>query len=645
MDTFQNVSDNNLITSLTFIDNSIQVLTSDAFYNMKYLKYLEISHEKKLNISYLKMSFKSLNKQVMDTVNFINNGWTMLPMDLFSDFRNYTLEKIMFNDNTFLTFNGSLMSEFSEIHQLSIERNELVFLNASGLHSVIKLILSTNNMFEIPNFCADEAGQSLVPKLSRLDMTDNAIRKLRPSSFKCLHNLKKLTLDKNRLMILENRIFSSLTNLESLSISWIPHLSVIKPGAFNCSSLQVLIFVHNGFRFDKEKNNKGKHLFNPSELFVNTQSLMELDLTNNYMAKDPGIFRQMLYPISNVTKLILQSTHIASLPEGLFQEMPFLETLNLKGNKITTWNQSVFENLKSLRKLYLDGNHIRVINESSFPIQLLHSLKELDISHNEFWCTCAQKWFVDYCRSSNISKILTHWPNLYSCGYPEDKKHLQLVDYKPTDADCSAWSPILTIIIVIVVSLFLMTVVLILMLNCQANIRNLIYLFRVSSWKRKGYIRLNSSESFEYDAFVIYCDSDRKWVHSELLKRLEEIDLKVCVHYRDFDVGESITDNITNYVGKSWKVIVVMSNNFTKSEWCQWELDLVQERRRRYGKNALVLIMQSQIDSSHMTNSIRSLLDTTPHLQYQQGLGEDLFWSVITKAVMKPFKDPPTAIL
>ncbi|XP_063431675.1 toll-like receptor 13 [Mytilus trossulus] len=541
MDIFQNIS-NNRITSLTFVDNSIKMLTSDAFYNMKYLKHLEISQEKKLNISYLKLSFKSLDKHVMENMNFINNGWTMLPMDLFSGFRNYTLKILQFNDNTFTTFNGSLLSEFLEIHKLYVERNELVFLNASGLHSVIELILTANNMFEIPNFCAENAGRSLVPKFSRLDMTDNAIRKLHPRSFKCLHNLTQLTLDKNRLVVLENRIVSSLTNLESLSISSIPHLSVIKPGAFNCSSLQSLRFVHNGFRFDKEKNNNGKHLFNPIELFVNTQSLMELDLTNNYMPKDPGIFRQMLYPLSNLTKLILQATHIALLPDELFQEMPFLETLNLKGNRITSWNQSVFENLKPLRKLYLDGNHIRVINETSFPIQLLHSLKELDVSHNEFWCTCAQK-------------------------------------------------------------------------------------------------------CFEYDAFVIYCDSDRKWVHSELLKRLEEIDLKVCVHYRDFDVGESITDNITNYVGKSWKVIVVMSNNFTKSEWCQWELDLVQERRRRHGKEALILIMQSEIDSSHMTNSIRSLLDTTPHLQYQQGLGEDLFWSVIMKAVMKPFKDPPTAIL
>ncbi|XP_063431674.1 toll-like receptor 13 [Mytilus trossulus] len=538
------------------------------------------------------------------------------------------------------------MSQFSEIDTLIVERNEIVFLNASGLHSVIKLILTANNLFEIPNFCSDTTGQSLVPRLFLLDLTENAIRKLHPTSFRCLENLRQLILDKNRLAVLENDILSRLTSLTMLSISWTPHLSIIKKRALRSHSLKELRFVNNRFHFDKERDKKNRYLYNSSELFNYTLSLTTLDLTKNRLPKDPVIFRKIFHPLMNLTKLILQATHIAILPERLFQQMPLLHYLNLKGNRITTWNRSVFENLTSLRLLYLDGNYIRVINESSFPIQLLHSLTKFDISHNDFWCTCAQKWFVDYCRSSNISKILTNnWPEFYTCGYPEDKKYLFLVDYKPTDADCSTWSPILTIIVVIVVSLFVVTVVLILVLNCQVNIRNLIYLLRVSRWKRKGYIRLNSSENFEYDAFIIYCDSDRKWVHSELLKRLEEINIKVCVHYRDFDVGESITDNITNYVGKSWKVIVVMSNNFTKSEWCQWELDLVQERRRRHGKDALVLIMQSEIDSSHMTNSIRSLLDTTPHVQYQQGLGEDLFWSVITKAVMKPFKDSPTAIL
>jgi hypothetical protein len=40
-----------------------------------------------------------------------------------------------------------------------------------------------------------------------------------------------------------------------------------------------------------------------------------------------------------------------------------------------------------------------------------------------------------------------------------------------------------------------------------------------------------------------------------------------------------------------------MSNQFAESEWCQWEIDLVQERRRQQGKKALVLIMYRQIDS------------------------------------------------
>lgn len=186
---------------------------------------------------------------------------------------------------------------------------------------------------------------------------------------------------------------------------------------------------------------------------------------------------------------------------------------------------------------------------------------------------------------------------------------------------------------------------LILIFSCNANIRNLFYLLRVNAGKRKGDIKCNSSKACEYDAFIMYCDSDRQWVHYELLNRLEEIEMKVCIHERDFDIGVTIIDNIARYVDKSWKIIVVMSNDFTKSEWCQWEVDLVQERRRRNGKEALILIMHSQIDSSHMTSSIRSLLDTAPHLQYQKGLGEDLFWSAITKAAKKPLQHPPVSVL
>ncbi|CAG2186687.1 unnamed protein product [Mytilus edulis] len=580
MDTFRNVSNNNL-TGLTFINNSIEVLTVDAFKEMNNLRHLKISHETFLNVSSLKMSFQNLNKVRMQTMYFINNGWTMLPLDFLSDFRNHTLEKLSFGDNILKNFNSSQLSEFSELHTLSVERNELAFLNARGLHSVINLVLISNNIFEIPNFCADKTGRSLVPKLSRLDMTDNAIRNLHPASFVCLENLHQLILDENRILVLENEIFYRLTNLEMLSINRMYNLSKIKSTAFRCPSLKALKFVQNNFNFESS-NTKKTFSYNPSELFKYVPSLKEVDLSNNYMTNDPVVFRKIFYPLSNLTEVRLQASFIRKLPERLFQRMPFLNTLHLRGNRITYWNRNVFENLTSLRNLYMNGNHIRVINESSFPIQLLQSLDSFDISQNKFCCTCAQKWFVDYLRSSNISKILKHWPKFYRCEYPEDKKHFLLMDYKPTDADCLTWSPICTIISVI----------------AMGSLRT------PETLRRKGL----------------------KSLHSQ----------------RDFDVGERIIDNITKYGGKSWKVVVVISNNLTEGLGFQWELDFIQERRQSHWKDALVLIMYSQIDSSHMTNSIKSLLDTTPHLRYKKGLGENLFWSAFTKAVGKPFEDPPT---
>ena len=42
---------------------------------------------------------------------------------------------------------------------------------------------------------------------------------------------------------------------------------------------------------------------------------------------------------------------------------------------------------------------------------------------------------------------------------------------------------------------------------------------------------------------------------------------------------------------KCWKVVVIMSNEFAKSDWCQWEVDFVQQRRRKKGKESFILIM------------------------------------------------------
>ncbi|CAC5420897.1 unnamed protein product [Mytilus coruscus] len=169
---------------------------------------------------------------------------------------------------------------------------------------------------------------------------------------------------------------------------------------------------------------------------------------------------------------------------------------------------------------------------------------------------------------------------------------------------------------------------------CQNNIKNTVYLRRVVYNHRQGHVAFDERLNYEYHAFVVYCDADREWVHNVFSQRTErEEGIKLCVHQRDFDIGKNITGNIDKYLEKSWKVVVVMSNKFAKSEWCQWEVDVVQERRRRQGKDALLLIMLKIIDAKHMTSPIRTLLKSTPYVRYQTGVGEDLFWRAAVKSL------------
>ncbi|CAC5408936.1 unnamed protein product [Mytilus coruscus] len=337
---------------------------------------------------------------------------------------------------------------------------------------------------------------------------------------------------------------------------------------------------------------------------------------------------------------------MVNLPTNVFTKMKLLQKLHLNENGITDWNDScrIFGNMTSLKHLSLRHNHISVINETSFPDDLLSRLKKLNLARNPFSCICDQMWFRNWIQNNGL--ILLEYPKEYSCGNPNNMRGILLRDYKPTDKICNPWNPLYTMAIVmgiVVISFFTVGSI---AAKCQGNIKNYIYLLRVHHNRKHGYIPLDSEEDYEYHAFVVYCDNDRKWVHNDLLNKLEnEEGLQLCIHHRNFIVGDSITTNIDNFLKKSWKVLVIVSNNFAQSEWCQWEVDVVQERRRRQGKEVIVPIILETIDSKHMTSQLRTLLDSTPSLRYSSGVGTELFWKGLLESLRKPLGHPPTSLL
>ena len=91
-------------------------------------------------------------------------------------------------------------------------------------------------------------------------------------------------------------------------------------------------------------------------------------------------------------------------------------------------------------------------------------------------------------------------------------------------------------------------------------------------------LRCRSSD-FKFDFFVCHSHKDSDWVHNMLLRHLEstfdeqDIAFKGCIADRDFTPGFSVLNNIVEAICRSYKVILVLTNHFISSQWCNCEAD------------------------------------------------------------------------
>ncbi len=79
-----------------------------------------------------------------------------------------------------------------------------------------------------------------------------------------------------------------------------------------------------------------------------------------------------------------------------------------------------------------------------------------------------------------------------------------------------------------------------------------------------------------YDAFISYSSKDGDWVRGTLLPRLEKEGLRICIDFRDFEIGEPSLVNMEKGVGESRKTILVLTPNWVASQWTEFESLLIQ---------------------------------------------------------------------
>ena len=501
------------------------------------------------------------------------------------------------------------------------------------LRKLRKLDLRLNYFKYIPSFC-DKSNQSINPSLINLDLSWNSIQYIFPTTFRCLSSLKTLVIGHIPISILENNIFRPLTSLKYLEIENLSKLRKIQKHAFNISSLDYLKFTFNNFHFEDLTR------YSPEHLFESCKNVKTLILSGNYFSTG-SVAQIILKPLKHLTKLALDRNRMHAIHRDTFKSSITLQILRLNYNMLTGWDENVFKYLSNLSDLNLAQNRIAIFNKTSVPMDILNNLETFDLAYNPFNCSCDMIWFRKWSMKTNVTLVL--FPHLYRCQSPPNMVRQTLLSFNLTDEDCKVKNPWLIVILTACAgTLFVFCFSLTISMQ-MPTIKNYIYYLRL---RKMGYVKLINDQDFSYDAFVVYCESDENWVIHTLVAKLEIEGFRLCIPDREFDVGAVRCDQIVSAFNESKKILVVLSNNFAKNEWCLWQMNLVEERLRKSGNSATVFVLYKSISSKNMISSLHRVLKERPILTwFKGGTREKMFWNVVCLAVGAPLGEPPISVI
>ncbi|XP_067657189.1 toll-like receptor 13 [Haliotis asinina] len=585
-----------VLTHLILKKNNITGIGTDAFVDLRYLQKLFWEQD------FFPLSdFELLLEHVSSKISDISISALILDKHVASasSFRSLVnLQALKINMHQLKFFNATGLSQLVNLTSLDLSTNRLSsFSLTENLPKLKHLNLGQNDLTEIPQLCLNMSVPT-IPRLSILILQDNAIRILETRGISCLKNMKKLVLSQNRIETLNDNVFATLAQLTELQLSRLTSLQYVEHLAFNSTSLSKILFTEN----PKMTNRK----FKPASLFSETPNLATLDLTNTKLDISVNELKALLLTLKNVKHLTMQRTFIKELPTGVFSKLSKLENVSFSGNMLTGWSKDVFANVTNIKHIFFDGCNIKTINESSLPLEFRLSIKEIDLANNPFVCTCDLLWFktwLDKVRS-NRSITFSQYPHRYNCRAPNINA-LSLEDFHPTEKSCTI-TKLYTLILTVVLTVSLtITVTVLVVYRYRWHLLYWISLFRRRRQTKSG------TEEKRFDAFVSYSESDGDWVYDELLDFLErELGLSLCEHSRDFQVGTFIVDNVMGALDSSRKTILVISNEYMKSDWCQFELQMALYSFLKH-ETDIVVILLHPIKVDFVTSSLRALMMST----------------------------------
>ncbi|XP_046579662.1 toll-like receptor 4 [Haliotis rubra] len=424
------------------------------------------------------------------------------------------------------------------------------------------------------------------------------------SNSKLRYTIPRVTFGKNRLKVLDlsynffTQAFGPVIGLD--------HLEVIDASHNYCDYID-------------------RHFF---DYFI---SLRVLNISFNYFGYT--LHDETFSKLFKLEHLDLSNNKLSTLPRDVFKGLENLQFLSVGSNYLNTWNANIGD-LINLELLDLSDNLFELL-DVTFRNQIddngSKGLK-MKLHKNPWTCTCETLSFLKWLnikRSSvyDVQDLLCTGSN----GGQKNMSNLQEIIME-LEKSCASYTGVVIgmLSLIMLVLTFAVTSI---VYRYRWKLR---YLYYVARNRHRGYLPVEEEEQeFEFDAFISYADEDRGLVVRNMRQRLEEMQgLKLCIHHRDFLVGEAIAANILNAVKSSRKTVIVLSRHFLRSYWCKYEVEMAKMESIYTGRNTLLVVVLENIPLKDLTPDIVELMRQDSYVEYTDDQdGQEVFWQNLERAI------------
>lgn len=649
-------------TSLKKLDLNLcrlDFIHPNSFSNLKHLKELHMG-ENDLNSTLIG---NLLLKMMEDSINLTNLDLSGMgfrkqpPRDLMEIIAKTTIKSLILSQNQFEIIHDDTFPKMVNIELIDLRKVVAIWVDSNAFDPLkfpnLKVLLLGGN--NLPGLHKKHLSEQLL----LLDMSNNKGFPANPLYFeidrdtflKCTE-LRILNLSFNRIKALYDYTFTGLDNLKILNLEngTVYHIG---PGTFkHMKHLELLNLANNPLAAFPNQN-----LSSPQFEGLNELKIMNLKNCGiKHLYDDDNIFEMM--PL--LTHLILRNNLLYYITAETLKPLKFLKVLDLSENLLLSWWSPLFlvSGVKP-QQLYFMNNKI-----SHFTISMIEDISylledrgnvtvDIDFMDNVFLCDCSDMYKTYLWLKANGTTALNKYfdESNFQCSSPDLWEDRRVAEYLSSikNLRCLVYQKITNVMLLVwtaptLVSIILAGLVVIILYKYRIYIRYWLFLAKLALGRNlmKKSIKATSEDApkrYKFDAFVSYCNEDREFV-SEMLEQLESSPpfLKLCVYERDFEIGSFISESVLTCINDSKYVILIISNNFAKSQWCRWETQLAEYHRlfledgTRY--DPLVLVKIGDIENKYLTTTLKYLLKTKVYLSWDES-NLDEFWKKLRNALTK----------